>query len=51
MDLESLVKDFLEYLELKHKDTMKQLREGQLNDEITKILEQVALEISAKYKK
>ncbi len=43
--------DYLEYLELKHKDTMKQLREGQLNEEITKVLEKVALEISTKYKK
>ncbi len=43
--------DFLEYLELKHKDTLKQLKEGQLNDEITKVLEQVAKEISAKFKK
>jgi F-type H+/Na+-transporting ATPase subunit alpha len=43
--------DFLEYLELKHKDVLKQLREGQFNDEITKTLEAAALEISAKYKK
>jgi F-type H+/Na+-transporting ATPase subunit alpha len=42
--------DYIEYLELKHKDTLKQLREGQLNDEITKVLEKVALEISAKFK-
>jgi F-type H+/Na+-transporting ATPase subunit alpha len=43
--------DYLEYLDLKHKDIMKQLREGQLNDEITKVLEQVAREVAAKYKK
>jgi F-type H+-transporting ATPase subunit alpha len=42
--------DYLEYLELKHKDVIKQLREGQLNDDITKVLEQVAQEIAAKYK-
>ena len=42
--------DYIEYLELKHKDTLKQLREGQLNDEITKVLEKVALEVSAKFK-
>jgi F-type H+-transporting ATPase subunit alpha len=42
--------DYIEYLELKHKDTLKQLREGQLNDDITKVLEKVALEISAKFK-
>jgi F-type H+/Na+-transporting ATPase subunit alpha len=43
--------NYLEYLELKHKDILKQLKEGQLNDEITKVLEQVAKELSAKYKK
>jgi F-type H+-transporting ATPase subunit alpha len=43
--------DFLEYMELKHKDILKQLKEGQLNNEITKVLEQVAKEISAKFKK
>jgi proton translocating ATP synthase, F1 alpha subunit len=43
--------DFLEYLELKYKDVLKQLRDGQLSDDITKILEQAAAEIAAKYKK
>lgn len=43
--------DFLEYLELKHKDVLKQLRDGQLSDDITKTLEQAAAEIAAKYKK
>jgi len=43
--------DYLDYLEMKHKDVLKMLREGQLTDDMTKVLEQVAVEISAKYKK
>jgi F-type H+-transporting ATPase subunit alpha len=43
--------DYLDYLEMKHKDVLKQLKEGQLNDDITKALEQAAIEIAAKYKK
>jgi len=42
--------EFLEYLDLKHKDVLNQLKEGVLNDQITKILEQVAKEVGAKYK-
>ena len=43
--------DYLDYLEMKHKDVLKQLKEGQFNDDITKVLEQAVAEISAKYKK
>jgi F-type H+/Na+-transporting ATPase subunit alpha len=43
--------EFLEFLEIKHKDVLKQLREGKITDEVTGILEQVAKDISAKYKK
>ena len=43
--------EFLEYLELKHKDVLSQLKDGVLNDQITKVLEQTAIEIGAKYKK
>ncbi len=43
--------EFLEYLDLKHKDVLNQLKEGTLNDQITKVLEQVAKEVGAKYKK
>lgn len=43
--------EFLEYLDLKHRDVLSQLKEGVLNDQITNILEQVAKEIGAKYKK
>jgi F-type H+-transporting ATPase subunit alpha len=43
--------DYLDYLEMKHKDVLKALKDGEFNDSITKILEQAAVEISAKYKK
>ena len=42
-------KEYLEYLELKHADVLKQLGEGTINDEITAVLEKVAAEISLKF--
>jgi len=42
--------NYLEYLQLKHADTLEQLRNGIINDNITAVLEKVAAEISAKYK-
>jgi len=42
--------DCLEYLELKHKDTLAALAQGKLSDEITGILEEVAKEIIEKFK-
>lgn len=42
--------EFLEYLELKHKDTMAALAEGKLTDEITGILEDAAKEMIEKFK-
>jgi F-type H+/Na+-transporting ATPase subunit alpha len=48
------VKDFeneyLEYLELKHRDILDNLRDGILNNDITKVLEKVASEFVIKYK-
>ena len=41
--------DFLEYLELKHRDILDQLRDGALNNDITETLEKVAAELTAKY--
>jgi F-type H+-transporting ATPase subunit alpha len=41
--------DFLEYMEMKHKDTLKALAKGKLSDEITGVLEAVAKEIAEKY--
>lgn len=37
--------EYLETLELKHKDVLKQLSEGKLSDEITNVLEEVAKDI------
>jgi len=43
-------KDYLEYLELRHKDILDKLQEGILNDDITAVLEKVTAEIVEKYK-
>ncbi len=43
-------KDYLEYLELKHRDILDNLRDGILNNDITKTLEKVALELVNKFK-
>jgi F-type H+-transporting ATPase subunit alpha len=42
-------KDFLEFLNNKHRATLDALKAGKLTDEITDVLESVAKEISAKY--
>ena len=42
-------KDFLEYLNAKHRDTLEALKAGKFDDNITDVLEKVAKEISAKY--
>jgi F-type H+-transporting ATPase subunit alpha len=44
-------KDYLEYLDAKHRDVLDQLKAGKINDDITDTLTQVAKELSAKYKK
>lgn len=41
--------EFLEFLELKHKNILSDLALGKLSDEITEILEKVAIEIAEKY--
>jgi len=41
--------DYLEFLELKHKDTLAALAQGKLSEEITGVLENVAKEIVEKY--
>jgi F-type H+/Na+-transporting ATPase subunit alpha len=43
--------DYLELLDLKYKDVLKSLREGQINDDITKTLETLASEVAMKFKK
>jgi len=42
--------DFIELLEMKHRNVLDSLRDGVLNDDITKTLESVAAEITLKYK-
>ena len=42
-------KDFLEYLNNTHKDTLNALKAGKLDDTITDVIEKAAKEISAKY--
>ena len=44
-------KDYLEFLDAKHRDVLDTLKAGKLTDEVTDTLAQVAKEISAKYKK
>jgi F-type H+-transporting ATPase subunit alpha len=42
--------EFLEFLQLKHRDVLDSLRDGVLNNDITKVLETVAIELTAKYR-
>ena len=42
-------KDYLDYLNNKHRDILDALKAGKLTDEITDVLESVAKEVSAKY--
>ena len=42
--------EFIELLELRHSDTLDSLREGILNDDITKVLEKVAGDLVVKYR-
>lgn len=42
-------KNYIEYLNAKHRDTLDALKAGKFTDEITDVLEKAAAEISAKY--
>jgi F-type H+/Na+-transporting ATPase subunit alpha len=42
--------EFIEFLELKHRDTLDSLKAGVLNDDITKVLETVAKDLVIKYR-
>ena len=42
--------EFIELLELKHRDVLDSLRDGVLNNDITKVLEKVASDLVLKYK-
>ena len=41
--------EYLEYLEMKHKDVLADLAQGKLSDKITQTLETVARDIAEKY--
>lgn len=41
--------EYLDYLDNVHRDVLDKLKEGQLTDEITSVLEKVALELASKY--
>ena len=43
-------RDYLDFLKNKHSDALKTLKEGKLTDEVTEVLEHVAMEVSAKFK-
>ena len=43
-------KDYIEFMDLKHRDVLDKLRDGVLNEEITKVLQEVAVELAIKYK-
>jgi F-type H+-transporting ATPase subunit alpha len=42
-------KDYLDLLEVKHKDVLEDIRAGKINDDITAKLEEVAKEVSSKF--
>ena len=42
-------KDFLAYLNAKHRDTLDAIKSGKIDDNVTDVLEKVSKEISAKY--
>lgn len=43
--------DFLDIMKTQHSDTLKELQKGVISDELTKVMEKVAAEVSTKYKK
>ena len=47
--VKSFEREFLEFLELKHKDVLVNLGKGILNNDITAVLEKVASDLVIKY--
>jgi F-type H+-transporting ATPase subunit alpha len=48
--VKSFESEYIEFLELKHRDILDKLRDGLLNDDITNVLEKVAVDLALKYK-
>ncbi|MGE5420806.1 MAG: F0F1 ATP synthase subunit alpha [Chloroflexota bacterium] len=48
--VKSFEKEFIEILELKHRDVLDHLRDGLINNDITKVLEKVAADMALKYR-
>jgi F-type H+-transporting ATPase subunit alpha len=48
--VKSFESEYLEFLDLKHRDILDSLRDGILNNDITKVLEKVASELVMKYR-
>jgi F-type H+-transporting ATPase subunit alpha len=48
--VKSFEREYIEFLELKHRDVLDKLRDGLLNDDITKVLEKVAVDLALKYR-
>jgi F-type H+-transporting ATPase subunit alpha len=48
--VKSFESEFLEFLELKHRDVLNSLRDGVINTEVTGVLEKVASDLVIKYK-
>jgi F-type H+-transporting ATPase subunit alpha len=48
--VKSFESEFIEVLELKHRDILDKLRDGILNDDITRVLEKTATDLTAKYR-
>ena len=46
---EAVEKDFILYMNTKHRDTLDALKAGKLDDNITDVIEKAAKEVSAKY--
>ncbi|HSH52340.1 MAG TPA: hypothetical protein VK982_11515, partial [Bacteroidales bacterium] len=49
--IKAFEKDFLDRMEMQHEDVLKKIKEGELNEEATKIIESVVEEVASKYKK
>ena len=47
--VKSFESEYIEFLELRHRDTLDSLREGILNDDIIRVLEKVAADLVIKY--